>query len=305
MDTAEPVAADPDWAAGSFAKQGTALRPVEGKFPVILPVVATIGSEPDCPLFPPMKNSLRIAIGIALLAGAAPALAQSKSLPLTDAAGLTLHQVVARPVVFEGHAALQLTAPAGAARSSAAQPPAAKKGGKAKAAAGGGEAGRLDHLALVDGVAFSNGTIEVELAGEPAPGATGGARGFVGLAFRVQPDRRTYDCFYLRPTNGRADDQERRNHTAQYISHPEHTWFSLREKTPSRYESYVDIGPAEWIHVRIEVDGQKARLFVNRQVQPTLIVNDVKSGESARGAVALWFEGSTLAHFRNLRLTPR
>lgn len=252
-----------------------------------------------------MKCSLHFPLWITLLAGAASALAQSKSLPLTDATGLTLHQVDARPVVFKGHAALQLTAPAGAARPSAAQPPAAKKSGKTKTGGGGGEAGRLDHIALVDGVEFSNGTIEVELAGEPATGASGGARGFVGVAFRVQPDRRTYDCFYLRPTNGRADDQERRNHTAQYISHPEHTWFSLREKTPSRYESYVDIGPAEWIHVRIEVDGARARLFVNRQEQPTLIVNDVKSGASARGAVALWFEGSTLARFRNLRLTPR
>jgi hypothetical protein len=42
------------------------------------------------------------------------------------------------------------------------------------------------------------------------------ARGFAGIAFRVQPDLRTYDAFYLRPTNGRADDQVRRNHAAQY-----------------------------------------------------------------------------------------
>ena len=83
-----------------------------------------------------------------------------------------------------------------------------KKAGKTKAGTGAGEAGRLDHLALVDGVGFANGTIELELAGEPAAGAAGGARGFVGVAFRVQPDRRTYDCIYLRPTNGRADDQE-------------------------------------------------------------------------------------------------
>ena len=121
----------------------------------------------------------------------------------------------------------------------------------------------------------------------------------------MQPDRRTYDCFYLRPTNGRADDQERRNHTAQYISHPAHTWFTLREKFPSRYESYVDIVPAKWIRVRIEVDGEKARLFVNGAEQPTLLVNDVKTGAAGRGGVALWFEGSTIAHYANLKITPR
>ena len=68
-----------------------------------------------------------------------------------------------------------------------------------------------------DGVEFGDGTIEAEIAGSPAPNAPEGARGFVGIAFRVQPDLRTYDAFYLRPTNGRADDQVRRNHTTQYI----------------------------------------------------------------------------------------
>ena len=252
-----------------------------------------------------MKTPSRFPLWLILLTGALPALAQSSFLPLTDARGLILHQVVARSVEFKGGPALQLNAPPTAARPSEPASAVTKKAGKTKAGAGAGEAGRLDHLALVDGVVFANGTIELELAGEPAAGAAGGARGFVGVAFRVQPDRRTYDCIYLRPTNGRADDQERRNHTVQYISHPEHTWFSLREKFPSRYESYVDIAPAEWIHVRIEVDGGKARLFVNRHPQPTLIVNDLKTGDTARGAVALWFEGSTLAHFRNLRITPR
>lgn len=160
-----------------------------------------------------------------------------------------------------------------------------------------------DHLALLDGAEFSNGVIEVDVAGEPAPGAGGGARGFVGVAFRVQPDHKTYDCFYIRPTNGRADDQERRNHAVQYISHPTYTWSKLRQETPSRYEAYADMMPAEWVHLRIEVQGVKAKLYVNNATQPTLIVNDVKSGPDAKGGVALWFEGSTIAHFSGLRIT--
>lgn len=240
-----------------------------------------------------------------LLAGAmasATLFAQERQLSLDTPAGLTLHQVDAAAVSFKGRAALKLTAsPAAAsARPAPAQPSAPNK----KSAAGAGEAGRRDHLALVDSLEFTDGTIEVDLAGEPAAGAAGGARGFVGVAFRVQPDRKTYDCFYLRPTNGRSDDQERRNHTAQYISHPEHTWFALRDKTPSRYESYVDIQPATWIHVKIVVAGDKARLFVNHQEQPTLIVNDVKTGATGKGSVALWFEGTTIAHYANLKIQP-
>ncbi|MDP3069361.1 MAG: hypothetical protein Q8N18_03690 [Opitutaceae bacterium] len=222
--------------------------------------------------------------------------AEPRALPLSSPAGLTLHHAQAEAVSFHGRAALRLTAPPASA--------AATKG-KAKKGGGTGEVTRLDHLAIVDQIEFSQGTIEVDIAGEPAPGTTGGARGFVGVAFRVQPDRRTYDCFYLRPTNGRADDQERRNHTAQYISQPDHPWFTLREKTPSRYEAYVDVEPAKWIRVKIVVEGDKARLFVNGAEQPTLIVNDVKSGPNARGGVALWFEGSTVAHYSNLKITPQ
>jgi hypothetical protein len=163
---------------------------------------------------------------------------------------------------------------------------------------------RFEQLAVIDGTDFSSGVIEAEIAGAPAPGAAEGARGFVGIAFRVQKDLQTYDAFYLRPTNGRADDQERRNHAAQYIAHPDWPWFRLRKETPSRYESYVDLVPGAWTKVKIEVDGAKARLYVHDQQQPVLIVNDVKSGAEAHGAIALWIDVGTLAHFRNLVVRP-
>ena len=235
-----------------------------------------------------------------LLASASVAYPQSKSLALSSAEGLTLHNIIATPATLQGKKGLKLTGPPSAERPGPPTKGGLKKGGGGP---GGPEANRQDHLALLDGVEFTNGTIEVDLAGEPGAGAAGGARGFVGVAFRVQPDRKTYDCFYLRPTNGRADDQERRNHSAQYIQHPNFPWFKLRQETPSKYESYVDIGPAEWIHVKIEVNGDKAKLFVNNHPQPALIVNDVKSGASAKGAVALWIEGSTIAHYANLKVT--
>src|SRR5690348_3136285 len=45
-----------------------------------------------------------------------------------------------------------------------------------------------DRVAVLSAnAAFQNGTIEADLAGEPAPGAFEGARGFVGVAFRVAP----------------------------------------------------------------------------------------------------------------------
>src|ERR1022692_1625597 len=76
--------------------------------------------------------------------------------------------------------------------------------------------------AIVNGTSFQDGTIEIDLTGEPGPGANGAARRFVGVAFRSTPDAKKLELFYLRPTTGRAEDQERRNHSAQYDSAPDY-----------------------------------------------------------------------------------
>ena len=162
-----------------------------------------------------------------------------------------------------------------------------------------GDEGRLVILPKAD---FQDGVIEVDLAGEPGPGAGEGARGFVGVAFRVAPDQSRFECIYLRPTNGRADDQMRRNHSVQYISMPGFPWHFLRKEFPEKYETYVDLVAAEWTRVKIEVRGEKARLYVNGVEQPTLLVNDLKQGQS-KGSVALWIGPGTLAHFANLRIS--
>src|SRR5262245_1445532 len=86
-----------------------------------------------------------------------------------------------------------------------------------------------EELAVVKGTDFHNGTLEIDVCGKPAEGAPGDARGFVGIAFRVK-DRQHYEAFYIRPTNGRADDQLRRNHATQYVSEPEFPWHKLRQE---------------------------------------------------------------------------
>jgi len=228
-----------------------------------------------------LTASLAIAIAACVLS-VVPDAAQVKSAPkryaLEAATGLKLQRVKAEPATLEG-----------------------KKGVRVEAAAA--ETQELDDLAILDDTDFGNGTIEAEIAGQPAAGSGQGARGFVGIAFRVR-DEKTYDAFYLRPTNGRADDQERRNHATQYISHPDWTWNKLRTETPGKYESYVDLQPGVWTKVKIEVKGDHARLYVNDAAQPCLIVNDVKSGASARGKVALWIGLGAVGHFRNVVVTP-
>jgi hypothetical protein len=166
----------------------------------------------------------------------------------------------------------------------------------AKGNASGGES-----LAIVKGSDFKDGTIEVDLVGMPRAGAPPDTRGFVGLAFRVQDHGSRYEAFYLRFTNGRADDQVRRNHTAQYVSEPDFPWFRLRQENPGEYESYVDVELNAWTHVKAVVTGTKARLYVNNAAQPCLLVNDLKLGDS-HGQVALWNGSDTEAYYSNLRI---
>jgi hypothetical protein len=192
---------------------------------------------------------------------------------------LELHNVKAEPVTYLGRGAVRV-ADAGAE--------------------GLGDEGRF---AIVPGSSFQDGTIEVNLTGDTVPDAGPGARGFVGIAFRVIADRSHFECFYLRPKNGRSEDQLQRNHSVQYISIPGFPWNKLRAETPGKYESYVDLVPGQWTQVKIQVAGSRARLYVNGAEQPVLIVNDLKQS-STNGAVALWVGPGTIAHFSELKVTP-
>jgi hypothetical protein len=158
-----------------------------------------------------------------------------------------------------------------------------------------------ESYAILKGSQFHNGTIEIDLAGKPAATAGAGARGFIGIAFRMRGDH--YEYIYLRPTNGRADDQVRRNHSTQYASQPDYDYDRLRKESPEKYESYVDLEPGVWTHFRIVIQGTKARLYVHDTAQPCLIVDDLKLGDS-EGLVALWVGPGTEGYFANLKISP-
>lgn len=158
-------------------------------------------------------------------------------------------------------------------------------------------------LAILKGVDFHNGVIEAAVSGQALENAGETARGFVGIAFRSALDASRAEVFYLRPTNGRAEDQIRRNHSSQYISIPGYPWEKLRKETPEKYEAYVDIVPAEWIKIKIVVKDETARLYVNGASQPTLIVNDLKQGRDSRGSIGLWIGPGTSGHFADVKVT--
>jgi hypothetical protein len=173
------------------------------------------------------------------------------------------------------------------------------KGKRAIKLVEGGEVANGEAYAIVKGATFHNGEIEVELAGQPAGGSAAAARGFIGIAFRIKDGQ--FEYIYLRPTNGRADDQVRRNHSVQYSAHPNFSFAESRAQAPEKYESYVDLEPGLWTGYRITLEGMKARLYVHGAQQPGLIVNDLKLGDSS-GGMALWIGPGTEGYFSGLQI---
>lgn len=159
----------------------------------------------------------------------------------------------------------------------------------------------LPLLAILDDAELAEGSIVLFVAGAPQSDASAGARGFVGLAFHVQERGERCQVFYLRPTNGRAEDQLRRNHATQYEAFPGYPWHRLRSEEPNVYESYVDLEPGRWTEIRIELSKNSARLFVHGSPQPTLIVNDLKTSDR-HGRIALWIGPETVGYFAGLRI---
>ncbi len=149
---------------------------------------------------------------------------------------------------------------------------------------------------------FKDGEIEVKVLSRLLKNASPTARGFIGIAFRIDENNEHFESVYIRPTNGRADDQVRRNHAIQYFSYPDYKFDKLRKISPEKYESYADMGLNEWITMKVVVKGSRASLFLNDIPQPVLIVNDLKLGDQTHGGIGLWVEVGTEGFFRDLRV---
>lgn len=152
-------------------------------------------------------------------------------------------------------------------------------------------------------VNFTNGTIEVKVLSRLLKTASPMARGFIGVAFRINESNSIYESFYIRPTNGRADDQVRRNHAIQYYAYPDYKFDRLRKESPERYESYSDMALNEWITLKIVVKGKGAQLYLNDNKQPSLVVNDLKLGADTAGGIGLWVDVGTEGYFADLKIT--
>ena len=154
----------------------------------------------------------------------------------------------------------------------------------------------------IKGINFKNGNIEVKVLSRLLKDAPDFARGFIGVAFRINDSNTRFESIYLRPVNARVDDQVRRNHSIQYYSYPDYKFDRLRKESPEKYESYSDMEMNKWITIRIEVKDAQAKLFINDIKQSSLIVNDLKHGADSTGAIGLWVEVGTEGWCADLKI---
>jgi hypothetical protein len=146
-------------------------------------------------------------------------------------------------------------------------------------------------LALEDGGAtlkdfeMTDGVIDVDMAGS-------GARGFYNIHFRTQADGNGEEV-YLRPHKTGLDDAQ------QYapILNGMAPWQIYNGPGFTRA---VDIPRGAWFHVRLEITGAQAKLYVNDMREPSLVMDDLKSG-IRKGGVGL--EGTYFSNFE-IRETP-
>jgi hypothetical protein len=150
-------------------------------------------------------------------------------------------------------------------------------------------------LAVVEGLEFAEGTLDVDLKGKGRF-----VTSFLGVAFSLV-DGKNFEAVYFRPFNFLRDDKSFRVRAVQYVAWPDHPWEKLRQEKPGVYESAVKPipEPSGWFHARIEVSKHAVRVWVDDAKEPCLVVDRLTSRE--KGKVGLWVDSREGA-FRNLKI---
>lgn len=157
--------------------------------------------------------------------------------------------------------------------------------------------------AKLTGFNFHNGTIEVDMLSKLLPDAPDFARGFIGIAYRINEDDSAFESFYIRPTNGRTcTDPVRKAHGCQYFSYPHYTFAYFREHGITQYEAPTNTDLNEWIHLKAVIQDEKATFYINDMSKPILTVNPMIHGNTS-GSIGFFVDIGTEAYFKNLSIT--
>jgi sugar lactone lactonase YvrE len=140
-------------------------------------------------------------------------------------------------------------------------------------------------FAYLKDVAFTNGVIEADVYAEE------GVRSYPGVVFRVQ-SQGDYEEVYLRPHRSPFYPD-----AIQYcpVINGIAGWQLYHGEG---FTSLCDIPTEEWVHLKVEVSGTQARVFLGEDGKAALEVHDLKHGLS-HGTIGLRGQADRTAYFSN------
>lgn len=143
--------------------------------------------------------------------------------------------------------------------------------------------------AILRDAGFQDGVVDVDVAVTGAPG-------YPGLLFRMQSGDE-YERVYLRPHRaGRYPD-------AIHYAPSFHGITGWQLYFGEGHTAGVQLPPGQWIHLRLELCGTQARLFVGDLSAPALIMDHLVR-EPLRGAIALMSAPDGSSYFSDFRCAP-
>lgn len=126
--------------------------------------------------------------------------------------------------------------------------------------------------AVIKDFEMRDGVIDVDVA-------TPANRGFFGLQFRLANEGANGEWVYLRQHKSGLPD-------AMQYTPVLNTGANWQIYNGPGFTAAVDIPRDTWFHLRLEVTGAQAKLYVKDMEKPALVMDDLKSGVQ-KGAVAL------------------
>ena len=127
--------------------------------------------------------------------------------------------------------------------------------------------------------------------------STPASRGFFGIQFRIANEGANSEWVYLRQHKSGYPD-------AMQYTPVLNTGLNWQLYNGPGFTGAVEIPKDVWFHLRLEVAGAQARLFVKDMEKPALVMNDLKSGVQ-KGQVGLYvLTGATYFSNFEIRSTP-
>ena len=143
--------------------------------------------------------------------------------------------------------------------------------------------------AFLKDLEFENGIIEFDIA-------LNGQRSYPGIRFRIQ-SRNDFEHFYIRPHRaGLYPDALQYSPSINGINE-----WQLCNGTG--YTSKISLPDNEWIHVKMEIKDDRARIFINDEKKPALEISELKHGKS-KGTIGVAGQANGTAYFSNFSYYP-